>query len=336
MPENRPTGAVVIRPDTEGVTDAGGIKARPVREGHRVRRFYGRHSSLVSALLFIAPWVLGFAAFQLYPIIMSAYYSLTAYNIARSPFFIGLDNYITLFTRDPLFYSSLLHSVIFAVVSVPLNLVVAFFIAVLLNRPMPGRGILRAVFFLPSVVPSVANAMLWVMLLRTRGGLVNVALGWLHIPPVDWLYSPRWALPALILVNIWTIGPPMVIFLAGLQNVPRQLYEAARIDGAQRRHLLWHVTIPMVSPIIVFNLVIGIITSFQAFALPFVIFGYVGAGSGGPADSALLYSVRLFNEAFVQFDMGYAAAMAWVMTVIIFVLSLLSIRLSRRYVHYDE
>ncbi len=299
----------------------------------RWRRF--RHSDLAPALLFIGPWILGFLAFQLYPLLASIYFSFTSYNIVSSPVWVGLANYAQLLFHDTLFREALAHTLVFTAISVPLNLVTAFGIALLLNRRMPGRGFLRAAFFIPAVVPSVANAILWVMLLRNGDGLVDVGLHFLHLPSIDWLYDPSWALAALILVNLWGIGPSIVIFLAGLQDVPRELYESASIDGARAFRRVRHITIPLVSPVILFVTVIGIINAMQVFALPFVIFGYVGAGSGGPGNSALLYSVQLFNVAFSQLAMGYAAAMAWVLFAIIFIFSLASIRISRRLVHYQ-
>ncbi len=290
-----------------------------------------RRSPLLPALLFAAPWIIGFLWFQAYPVFASIYYSFTAYNIMQPPAFVGLDNYISLLTQDQLFRSSLIHTLIFAVVSIPLNLLAAFLIAVLLNRRIPIRPILRAAFFLPSIVPSVATATLWVMLLRTQGGIVNVALNHLGISDINWLNNPSWALATLILVSVWGIGPSVIIFLAGLQDVPQELYEQARIDGANSLQLLQHVTIPMVSPVILFNLIIGIISAMQQFALPFVLWG----AGGGPDNAGLLYSVQLFNVAFQQFQMGYAAAMAWILFAIILILSLLSMRLSR-VVYYEQ
>jgi multiple sugar transport system permease protein len=290
-----------------------------------------RRSPLLPALLFAAPWIIGFLWFQAYPVLASIYYSFTAYNIMQAPAFVGLDNYVSLLTQDQLFRSSLIHTMIFAVVSIPFNLVAAFVIAVLLNRRIPMRPILRAAFFLPSIVPSVATATLWVMLLRTQGGIVNVALNHLGISDINWLNNPSWAMPTLILVSLWGIGPSVIIFLAGLQDVPQDLYEQARIDGANTLQLIRHVTVPMVSPVILFNLIIGIIGAMQQFALPFVLWG----AGGGPDNAGLLYSVQLFNVAFQQFQMGYAAAMAWILFAIILILSLLSMRLSR-VVYYEQ
>ncbi len=296
-----------------------------------------RRSEFPVALLFISPWIIGFLWFQLYPILASIYYSFTEYNIMQPPVFIGLANFQQLFSNDLLFRQALGNTAIFTAISVPLNLVLAFFFALLLNRNIPGRPIFRTAFYFPSIVPSVALATLWVMMLRTHGGLINVALNTFGIHDIPWLSSPDWAMPALILVSTWTVGPTVVIFLAGLQDVPRTLYEAAQIDGAGPLSLIRHVTIPMISPVILFNLVIGMINALQVFALPFVIFGSNAGGGqpGGPLNAALMYSVQLFNVAFQQFQMGYAAAMAWVLFVIIFVLSLISMRFSLRHVYYE-
>lgn len=308
--------------------------AKPVRVPNERRSLWLkiRRSPYTPAMLFAAPWIIGFLWFQAYPVVASFYYSFTAYNIMLPPVFVGVKNYAQLVLHDPLFISALTHTLIFAAVSVPLNLAAAFVIAVLLNRKIPMRPVIRAAFFFPSIVPSVATGTLWVMLLRTQGGLVNVALNKVGIPDIDWLASPNWSLATLILVSLWGIGPSVIIFLAGLQDVPQEMYEQARIDGAGTLSLVRHITIPMVSPVILFNLIIGIITAMQQFALPFVIFG--GAG-GGPDNAGLLYSVQLFNIAFQQFQMGYAAAMAWILFVIIFLLSLLSLRLSRA-VYYEQ
>jgi multiple sugar transport system permease protein len=298
----------------------------------RVRRGDGP-----AALLFALPWIVGFCWFQLYPIGSSLYYSFTSYNLLRDPVYVGLDNYRNLFQRDELFSKALRNTGVFTLFSVPLDLLVALFIALLLNRNIPGRSVFRAAFFFPAVVPSVASGILWILVLNTQGGLVNVMLEKLGISALPWLSSPNWAMPALILLSLWNIGPVIVIFLAGLQDVPRVLYEAAQLDGAGPVDLVRHVTIPMLSPVIVFNLVIGLISALQVFALPFILFANKQDSSsiGGPLNSALMYSVRLYSVAFAEFRMGYAAAMAWVLSVIIFTLSLLALRLSRRYVHYE-
>jgi multiple sugar transport system permease protein len=310
-------------------------------EGQFGRLQYTRRSRLLrgdflAAMLFISPWIIGFAWFQLYPIGASFYYSFTSYNLMQPPRFVGMENYSRLFTDDALFRKSLTNTAIYTVFSVPLGLVVAFIFALLLNREIPGRALFRAIFYFPAVIPSVATAILWIMLLNTQGGLINVALGTIGIGPIPWLTSPHWTMPSLILLSLWAVGPSVVIFLAGLQGVSRELYEAARLDGAGSLRLIRDVTIPMMSPVILFNLITGMIYALQVFAQPFILFGSRSSGSpGGPLNSVLMYSVQLYTVAFQQFQMGYASAMAWVLFVIIFGFSLVLMRLSTRFVHYE-
>src|SRR3954451_17017712 len=304
------------------------------RRWKRVQR-----SELLPGLLFISPWIIGFLCFQLYPIASSLRYSFTDYNMMQPPIPVGFDNFARLFGEDDLFHKALTNTAIYALLSVPLDLAVALFFALLLNLNIPGRAIWRTAFYFPAIVPSVAIGILWVMLLNTQGGLVNVAIEALGFDAIPWLTSPTWALPALILLSVWGIGPAIVIFLAGLQDVPRDLYDAAQLDGAGPLRLVRDVTIPMLSPVILFNLIIGMIAALQVFAQPFILFGATQGGSsgnhGGPLISALMYSVQLYTVAFQQFQMGYAAAMAWILFVIIFTLSLTALRFSNRFVHYE-
>ncbi len=315
----------------------GALSEQAARRRRR-RSWRSRRGDLGPALLFAAPWIVGFLCFQLYPIAASIYYSFTSYNIMQPPIFIGLSNFQQLFTQDVLFQQALRNTAVFTLFSVPLDLAVAFFFALLLNRNIPARPLFRAIFYFPAIVPSVTTGILWAMLFNTQGGLVNLGLQAIGLQAIPWLSSPDWAMPALILLSVWGIGPTVVIFLAGLQDVPRTLYEAAQIDGAGPLRLVRHVTLPMMSPVILFNLVISIISALQAFALPFVIFGATdpnGGNPGGPLNAALLYSVQLFTVAFRQLQLGYAAAMAWILFIVIFVLSLLSLKLSNRFVHYE-
>ncbi len=211
----------------------------------------------------------------------------------QPPIWLGLDNYRRLFTEDELFIKSLTNTAIYALFSVPLDLAVALFFALLLNLQIPGRAIFRTAFYFPAIIPSVATAILWSMLLSTKGGLVNVALNAVGIQSIPWLTSPTWTMPSLILFSVWGIGPIVVIFLAGLQDVPRELYEAAKLDGAGPFRLVRDVTIPMLSPVILFNLIIGIIAALQLFAQPFVIFG---GGSGIQAGRSTLSSCILSSS----------------------------------------
>jgi multiple sugar transport system permease protein len=310
--------------------------AGPSLRRSRWRRL--RRGDFLPALLFISPWIIGFAWFQLYPIAASIRYSFTDYNMMQPPIWVGLDNYRRLFTDDELFRKSLTNTAVYALFSVPLDLIVAFFFALLLNLRIPGRPVFRTIFYFPAVIPTVATAILWSMLLNTKGGLINIGLDAIGYHSIPWLTSPSWTMPSLILLSLWGIGPIVVIFLAGLQDVPRELYEAAKLDGAGPLRLVRDVTIPMLSPVILFNLVIGIIFALQIFAQPFIIWGGGQGGGGkpgGPLNSVLMYSVQLYTVAFQQFHMGYAAAMAWILFAIIFVLSLTAIRFSNRFVHYD-
>jgi multiple sugar transport system permease protein len=296
-----------------------------------------RRSEFATAMLFISPWIIGFCWFQLYPILASLYYSLTYYNMMQPPIFVGFDNFNRLFTQDDLFWKALRNTATYALFSVPLDLLVALFFALLLNMNIPGRAVFRTAFYFPAVVPSVATAILWIMLLNAQGGIVNVALQAIGLQAIPWLTNPNWTMPALILLSVWGIGPSVVIFLAGLQDVPRDLYDAAQLDGAGPLRLVRDVTVPMLSPVILFNLVIGIIGALQVFAQPFIIFANRADSTsiGGPLNSVLMYSVQLYNVAFRLFQMGYAAAMAWILFVVIFLLSLTAMRLSTRYVHYE-
>ena len=288
-----------------------------------------RRGELLPGLLFISPWIVGFAWFQLYPIAASIRYSLTDYNMMQPPLWVGLNNYQRLFTNDDLFRKSLTNTAVYSVFSVPLDLAVAFFFALLLNLRIPGRPIFRTVFYFPAVIPSVATAILWSMLLSTRGGLVNILVKAIGYHPIPWLTSPSWTMPSLILLSLWGIGPIVVIFLAGLQDVPRELYEAAKLDGAGPFRLVRDVTIPMLSPVILFNLIVGIIASFQVFTNAFLL------TNGGPQNATLFTVLYIYRLGFEQSNMGAAAALSWLLFLIILVFSLIQLRLSRSWVHYE-
>jgi len=283
---------------------------------------------LIAGLGFISPWIVGFLWFNLYPVIASVYYSFTSFHVVETPQWVGLNNFQIL-AKDGLFWTSLVDTIYYIVGSVPLDLIAALFFAVLLNLSLPGRSILRTCYYIPTIVPTVAASILWIMLFNTHGGIINETLGLFGIPEVPWLSSPNWAMPALILLSIWGVGSAIIIFLAGLQDVPSTLYEAAQLDGAGPAHLVWHITIPMVSPVILFNGIMGMVGAAQVFAVPFIMTG------GGPLNATLVYSIELFRNAFVYYKMGYASAMAWILFIFLFALTLLSMRLSQRFVHYE-
>lgn len=279
-------------------------------------------------LLFTSPFIIGILWFTLYPVVSSAYYSLTAYNLATPPIFIGLQNYRLMFTQDPLFLTSLINTAYYTLVSVPLQIVLSLLFAMLLNTRVIGRSFWRAVYFFPTVVPSVVVALLWMALLNPQGGPINEFLGFLHLPQPAWLASPTWAMPGLILTSLWGIGSTVVIFIAGLQDVPRHLLEAAEIDGAGTWSRVWHITVPMISPIILFNFIINLIGSFQSFTTNYVMTG------GGPMNATLMYPLYLYQNAFQFIRMGYASALGWVLFVIVMALTLTTLRVSRRGVFY--
>ncbi len=278
--------------------------------------------------LFISPWLIGFLVFQLGPILASIGISLTDWTLLRPPQFVGVANYKRLIT-DPLFFQALRVTATYTVVSVPLGVMAALLVAVLLNRAVFGISFFRTLFYLPVVLSGVGTAVIWGWMFDPNFGVVNYVLSIFGIRGPDWLASPEWALPALIVMSFWGIGGAIVIFLAALQGVPRVLYEAAEIDGAGRLAKLWHVTIPMISPVILFNVITGIISSFQTFTYAYVLTG------GGPNYATLFYVLYLYQNAFHWFDMGYASALAWILFLIIIGLTILILRLSRAYIHYE-
>ncbi|MBZ0212554.1 MAG: sugar ABC transporter permease [Nitrospirae bacterium] len=281
-----------------------------------------------SALLFASPWVIGFCVFLAYPLLSSIYYSFCDYSVLRPPVWIGLRNYTNLF-QDEVFYKTLSNTAIYAIFALPLGMLVAIGLALLLNTKVRGLAVYRTIFFLPSLVPMVSLAVLWLWLFNGENGLVNIGLGFLGIKGPNWLSDPEWSKPALILLSLWGTGNAMVIYLAGLQDVPVQLYEAADLDGASPWDKVRNVTIPMISPVILFNLIMGIIGTLQVFTVPYVMFP-----GGSPARSTYFYTMYLFDNAFRYQKMGYACAMGWIMFVIILVLTMVSLRLSEKHVHY--
>ncbi len=292
-----------------------------------------------TGLLFASPWIVGFLVFGLFPIAASAYLSFCRYNIVLPPKFIGFENYQMLFFEDPLFWKSLWNTLYLTLFGLPLQLSLALFAALLLHSRLPGQPIFRTLIFLPTVVPVVAIAILWVWILNPEYGLVNGLLGMVGIRGPGWLTDPQWSKPALILVMMWTIGNAMIIFLASLQNVPTQLYEASYIDGANWLQRFAHVTIPMISPVIFFNIVMGIIASFQYFTHVYIMTTGIspeyGGQAGGPEYSTLVYALYLYQNAFRFFRMGYASAMAWIMFVIIAIILVLLFKTSK-WVYYER
>lgn len=288
-------------------------------------------ANLKRGLLFCSPWLIGLSVFLLYPLVATLYYSFTDYSVLLPPLFVGFENYIELF-QDELFWKSLYNTAFFAVGSVGLGLFMSLTLALLLNNPIRGISIYRTIFFLPSLMPIVAASILWMWMYSGEGGIINSGLEAIGIDGPAWLADPAWAKPALIIMAAWSAGHAMVIFLAGLQDVPMSLYEAAVIDGANWWQRLRHVTLPTISPVIFFNVIMGLIGGFQVFTQAFVITD----GSGAPEHATLFYVLQLYNVGFNDLRMGYACAMAWVLFLVILGLTLLAMRLSRRWVSYER
>jgi len=280
-------------------------------------------------ILFAMPWILGFTIFLAYPLLSSLYFSFTNYSILRSPKFIGASNYVEL-AGDDVFKTTLKNTLWYVVGAVPLTTVVAIILAMLLNTKVKGMAVYRTMFFLPSLVPMVALGTLFLWIFNGDFGLINAGLEGIHVGAPPWLTDPNWAKVTLVLISMWGCGQAMIIYLAGLQDVPVSLYEAAELDGAKLWQKTKSVTLPMLSPVIMFNVVMGIIGSIQVFAVPFVMFP-----GGAPARSTYFFTSYLYDNAFTFQRMGYASAMGWVMFLITLVLTLLSLKISEKHVHYE-
>jgi len=281
-------------------------------------------------ILFALPWILGFMIFMLYPILASFFYSFTNFSVLREPKFVGLDNYKEL-AGDKVFIQSMQNTIYYLIGAVPLGSVAAIGLAMLLNTKVKGMALYRTLFFLPSLVPMVALGTLFMWVFNGDYGLLNNVLRGIGLNPPNWMSDPTWAKWTLILISTWGCGQAMVIYLAALQDVPVSLYEAADLDGAKIWQKTKNVTLPMISPVILFNVVMGMIGALQVFAVPYVMFP-----GGAPARSTYFFSSYLYDNAFQFQRMGYASAIGWVMFVITLILTLVSIKLSNRHVHYER
>jgi multiple sugar transport system permease protein len=295
---------------------------------HAPRLSLARREAL-AGYLFVLPAVLGFFLWFAGPMVYSGWISLTDWPLLSEPRYIGLDNYRRMLD-DPLFEKSLRVTFTYVVVSVPLVQVTAFAIALLLNVEVRGQAVFRTIYYLPTVAPLIASSVLWTWIFNSEFGLLNSLLRELGLPKILWLQDPDWTMPVLILLSVWNFGSTMVIYLAGLQGVPRTLYEAAMIDGARPWRRLINITIPMMSPVILFNTLLGVIFALQTFTQGLVI------TNGGPNNATLFYALNLYRQAFVNFRMGYAAALAWVLFAIILVVSLIAFRTVGRRVYYES
>lgn len=283
----------------------------------------------ITGYIFIAPFILGFLFWFLGPTLYSGWLSLTEWNLITPPKMIGLENFARLFS-DNLLGQSIKVTAIYSFVSVPVGLVLGFLLAMLMNTKVRGIRAFRTIYYLPSIVPAVANAVLWAWIFNSEFGLLNVVLRAFGIAKVNWLIDPRFALPALILMGFWGVGGGMVIYLAGLQGIPEVYYEAAEIDGAGRWAKLWNITIPLMSPVLFFNLIMGIIGSFQVFTAAYLM------TDGGPQNSTMFYVLYLYRVGFRNLEMGYAASLGWLLFFIILVLTMLVFRYIGRNVYYEE
>ena len=279
--------------------------------------------------LFISPVCIGLLVFTIGPILASLYFSFTEYNIIRAPKWVGLDKFHDLI-QDELFWQSLKVTSLYVAMHLPISLVLALGIALLMNQKVRGIIFFRTVYYLPSVVSGVAVALLWMWIFNPEFGILNTLLALVNIQGPAWLFDEHWSLPAIALMSLWGVGGSMLIYLAGLQGIPSELYEAAEIDGASRWRRFWFITLPLLSTVILFNLVMGLIASFQEFTPAYVM------TSGGPNFSTLFYNYYLYENAFEYLYMGYASAMAWVLLVIVLILTLLVFKSSPMWVFYQE
>lgn len=280
--------------------------------------------------LLVAPWVVGFLVFQAGPILASLGFSLTRYDVIQPPRWVGLGNFQEMLFNDPLFWQALKVTAYYTLLAVPLGMVVALLLAVLLNQRVPALPFFRTIFYLPSVIAGVAVSLLWIWLLNPTFGLINYGLRVLFgIQGPKWLLSSEWVIPSFVLMSLWGAGVTVIIYLASLQGVPTTLYEAAELDGANRWRRFRHVTIPMISPVILFTFITGMIGAFQVFTQAYIMTG------GGPNYASLMYSLYIYQNAFRYFRMGYASALAWVLFAMIMALTLLTFRLSSNRVYYE-
>jgi multiple sugar transport system permease protein len=307
------------------------MKNRPPTVAPPTQRRTSRRAvnETIIGYLFFSPWLIGLLAFNVIPILLAIYYGFTEYSVLQPPRWIGFGNYYEMFFVDELFWKAIYNTTYFALFSVPISLFFAIFLAVLLNYRITGQSFFRATFFLPSIVPAVAASVVWAWMLHPEYGLINDLLARIGVAGPPWLTSEVWSKPAFILMSLWGIGPTTIIFLAGLQDIPQHLYEAAEIDGANGWQRMRNITLPLLTPTIFFNLVIGLIGAFQVFTQAYII------SAGGPLWSTLFYVLYLYNQGFQYFKMGYASALAVVLFVIILILTAIVQATSRRWVYYE-
>ncbi|WP_337017705.1 sugar ABC transporter permease [Oceanobacillus massiliensis] len=306
------------------------VQQAPVKK-RKISRLAVREN--IWGYIFIAPWIIGLLGLTLGPLLFSLITSFTDYNITSQMNFIGLDNYIKMFTADPLFWTSLYNTAYFVLFSVPLTTVGGILVALLLSQKIRGIKYFRTIIYLPAILSGVAIYFLWMQLLSPSTGLVNTALAMFGVDGPAWLFDPEWTKPALIMMKLWGLGGGMLLYLAIMQNVPGELYEAAELDGAGGFRKFIHITLPMITPIIFFDVVTSTIGAFQIFQEAYVM---TENGDGGPSSSLLFYNLHMWNNAFEVFDMGYASAMAWILFIIVMVFTFIHFRMSKRWVYYES
>ena len=291
---------------------------------------------LAWGLAFISPWIAGFLAFHLFPTLASFYYSFTDKALVRPPELVGLTNYTKLLTGDDLFYKAIGNTLYMVLIGVPLTLIVAFSTALLLNVKVRGMALYRTIYYLPTVVPPVAGVLLWLWILNPQYGILNSMFNLVGMRSPAWFGSPLWSKPALLLMGLWGVGGSTVLYLAALQGVPQELYESATLDGASWLQRTLHVTIPLVSPVTLFIAITSTIGAFQIFTQAYIV-GGTGSGSlGAPRESLLFYAVYIYHQGFVYLKMGYAAAMAWLLFLIILVVTFIMLNTSNLWTHYES
>lgn len=313
------------------MSSLGELRAIAVRRERGAPRSPRSYPDNKAGFLFLLPWLIGLTVFTIGPMIASGYLAFTDYNLLQPPEFSGLDNFREM-AEDQRLWNSFRVTLVYVFTSVPLQLALALGVALLLDRGMRGLAFYRSVFYLPSLMGgSVAIAILWRQVFG-KDGIINGFLGWFGVEGPGWIAHPDYALGTLVILHVWTFGSPMVIFLAGLRQIPEMYYEAAKVDGAATLRRFRSITLPLLTPIIFFNLVLQLIFAFQSFTQAYI----VSAGTGGPSDSTMFFTLYLYKEAFTELDMGYASAMAWFLLVVIAALTAFNFWLSKFWVFYDD
>ena len=296
------------------------------------RLFNFKRKEGLQGYIFILPWLVGFAVFTAGPLLFSFGASFTNYNVTSQMDFVGIDNYKSLLMDDQLFWTSLYNTFYYVLFSVPLTTMGAILLSALLNQDVPGMRFFRTIYYLPAILSGVGVYLLWMQLLEPGTGMVNTVLSWFGIAGPNWLFDPNWTKPSLILMKLWSVGGSMLLYLASMQGVSKSLYEAAEMDGASRWKQFIHITIPMITPVIFFDIVTSLIGGFQIFQEAYVM---SSNGDGGPVNSMLFYNLYMWKKAFETFDMGYAMAMSWILFIIVFIITIFNLKMAPRWVHYE-